>query len=90
MGQWIAECCDTVHNPVGLLRFPIRVMAPVGRSAGEFVSSQKRFCQKIEARGFKPQRTVTRRDKGFRGIVAVRNPPGKKARRSLQTTMPRK
>jgi putative DNA primase/helicase len=74
LGQWIVECCDTkpqyLWGSSASLFASWRQWAEV---AGEFVSSQKRFCQSLEARGYEPQRQPGTGARGFSAIAAVRS-----------------
>lgn len=65
LGQWIAECCNAFGwGSSGSLFASWRQWA---EAAGEFVGSQKRFSQALEARGLKPHRG-TGGTKGFLGL----------------------
>ena len=73
IGQWIADCCDTGAQFLwGSSASLFASWRQWAEGAGEFVSSQKRFCQNLEARGFDPERKAGAR--GFRRIAAVRSP----------------
>lgn len=66
LGQWIAECCRT--SGWGASADLFASWRQWAETAGEFVGSQKRFSQALEARGFQPRREGAAGTKGFAGI----------------------
>ena len=75
MGTWLRECCttsSTFHVPASDLYGSWRTWCD---GAGEPVSSQKRFSQALQSRGFEPKRMAGSGKSGFEGIGL--KPPSK-------------
>jgi len=72
LGQWIAECCDRQDFLWGGSSDLFASWRQWADQAGEYVGSQKRFSQAVEARGFKPQRGGGTGRSGFAGLAPVR------------------
>jgi phage/plasmid-associated DNA primase len=72
LGQWIAECCDRAQFVWGGSSELFASWRQWADQAGEYVGSQKRFSQALEARGFKPKRDGKTGRAGFEALAAVR------------------
>lgn len=66
MGLWMADSCNRDRASWTSTKALFENWNEWAEKAGEFVGSQKRFAQNLEARGILPDRNMTGR--GFRGI----------------------
>ena len=71
--QWIRECCQVNRYSAANSSVLFRSWEKWARAAGEFVGSQKRFSQALQARGFSGLRTRTGFE--FRGIAPAIDRP---------------
>lgn len=69
LGQWLGECCITgrAYWTAGAVLFSS--WREWCERSGEYVGSQKRFSQALQARGFEPGSTGHDKARGFAGIA---------------------
>ncbi|HZL60315.1 MAG TPA: phage/plasmid primase, P4 family [Stellaceae bacterium] len=72
LALWLAECCTTKPNDTAMSAALFKSWSRWATAAGEFVSSQKRFSQAIEDRGF--IKTPMRAGAQFQGIAIIPEP----------------
>jgi putative DNA primase/helicase len=66
LAAWIEDCCDRDPNAWTASRALFASWTAWATKAGEFIGSQKRFSQTLEARGFVEHRQMHGR--GFLGL----------------------
>jgi putative DNA primase/helicase len=66
LGNWLADRCEDNREGWTSTSHLFESWKFWAEEAGDFVGSQKRFSQRLEAKGYTPTRTSQRR--GFQGI----------------------
>ena len=68
MSLWLSECCTTGINRYSTTAELFDSWKRWAERTGEFVGSQKRFSQSLEARGLTPKRQNRTGKAGFDGL----------------------